>query len=308
MAKPEILDSYDRLIAQCITANDINRVHIAFGNTMTPAEVLYLEENLFRVGRHRPGPIRPDARFTVDDLKKFAREWIDDTRNDLKPVGKPRVEPFLRKDIRKSVTLFHSGDRPHGRSLLIALAGANHRFMMPVATLLQNLPAADLDVLVIRDGTRSGYTAGLEGLAPSIEELGAALPKVFDVSGYRRLLGLGVSAGGLPIIFLAMQMDFESVLACGPSGPSREKWQRPGFPSPVDTLLAAAREGKANRITIAYGAQSEKDRVSAEEIAGYVAINPVEVAIPGRDVRHNVLHPLHLIGKLPEFFAKHLAI
>ncbi len=37
-----LLESYYDLLAQCRTENDVNRVNIAFGNTMTPLEVIEL--------------------------------------------------------------------------------------------------------------------------------------------------------------------------------------------------------------------------------------------------------------------------
>lgn len=300
--------AYNQLLSQCRSVNDLNRIHIAFGNTMTPSEVLELEETLFVEGPYQVPTLRDDRAFSDDELRRIARIWIEGERADLKNVRKPLAEPFLRRDIRKSVTLYHNGEGASGRTLLIAFAGGNHRMMMPIPTLLQNLPAKSTDVLMVRDGTRSGYTSGLDGLAPSIEELGSAIPKMLDISQYDRLLGLGVSAGGLPIVLVALQMNFEAVLACGPGSPSREKWQRPGLPSPLETIRAAALDGSSRRITIAYGAQSETDRAAAMEIGGNIPIAMVEVSVPDRDVKHNVLHPLSMAGELPKFFEEHLGI
>lgn len=300
--------SYDGLIAQSRTVNDLNRIHVAFGNTMTPIEVLQLEETLFVDGVHQAPPLRDDRTFTNEELRRSCRAWIEEQRADLKRVGKAEAEPFLRRDIRQRVTLYHDGGSPQGRTLLMAFPGANHRLMMPIPTLLQNLPAKTVDVLMIRDGTRSGYTSGLDGLAPSIEHLGNAIPTILDIRGYDRLVGLGVSAGGLPIIMVALQLDFDAVLACGPSSPSRPNWQRPGIPSPVETLRKAAVDGRNRRITIAYGAQSEVDRDAAIEIAGHISVEPVEVSVSDFEVKHNVLHPLSIAGTLPTFFLRHLGI
>ncbi len=303
-----LLAHYDSLISQCRSENDLNRVHIAFGNTMTPDEVLHLDDVLFVDGVHAAPPLREDRKFSEDELKRIARVWIEDIRDDLKRVGKREAEPFGRRDLRKSVTLYTDGGSPHDKTLLLTLPGSNHRLMMPIPTFLQNVPAGTVDVLIIRDGTRSDYTEGLEGLAPAVEELGPALSKLVDISSYRRLAGVGVSAGGLPILLVALQLDFDAVLVCGGGSPHDPKWERPGRGSPADTLRKAASDGRTRHITVAFGAQSDPDRKSAADIAECIAVRPFEVAVEGAEVKHNILYPLSIRGLLPAFFAEHLGI
>lgn len=303
-----MLAQYNQLVGTFRSLNSLNFMHISYGNTITPLEVLELEQGLFVEGVHPMPALHPEAQFTHQDLRRISREWIDRMREDLKSVGKREAEPFGRRDLRKSVTLYSDGSAAEDKTLVIALPGANFRIMMPIATLLQNLNAATTDVMFIRDGTRSGYLRGLEGLAPAIEELGPELGRIIDLKSYRRVVGLGVSAGGLPILLVAMQLDFDAVLLCGAGSPMHPRWEGRGRPSPADTLRRAATDGKHRRITVAYGAHHAEDRSDAQDIASCIAVEPVEVSLPDYEVRHNILHPLSVRGTLPEFLNRHLGI
>lgn len=302
-----LLETYNGLVSQSRSLNDIHRINIAFGNTMTPQEVVELEESLF-VGDYTLPPMRDDRTFSDRELMVAAREWIEQTLTHLKLMRKAEAEPFLRRDVRKSVTLYSDGGDPDDKTLIIALPGANHRLMMPIPSLLQALPADRADVLFIRDGTRSGYRQGLEGLASSIDTLGPAIPRIIDISRYRRLAGLGVSAGGLPSLLLGLQMGSGAVLVCGGGSPNDPRWVRPGQALPADTLRAAAERGIDAKLTIAFGTHSDPDRASARDICACLGIEPLEVSSRSEEVRHNILHPLALDGLLPAFLADRLGL
>jgi hypothetical protein len=303
-----VLEYYNRLIGECRTLNGINSVHIAFGNTVTPSEVIQLSETLFVDGAHPSPQLHPAAAFSAEELRRAAREWIEEFRQDLRLVGKREAEPFGRRDLRKSVTLYTDGNNSADKTLVVTLPGANFRIMMPIATLLQNVDATKADVLFIRDGTRSGYLKGLEGLAPAIEEVGPELSRIIDLSAYKRVVGLGVSAGGLPILLVGIQMDFDAVLMCGAGSPMHPRWQGRGRPSPAETLRLAADGLKQMRITVAYGACHEDDRRDAQDIARCIDVEPLEVSLPDWEMRHNILHPLSIRGMLPAFLSRHLGI
>ena len=166
-----MLEHYNALLKKVITANDVNRIHIAFGNTVTPAEAVELKESLFVPGVHLLPEFRPEIKVTPDYIKAEGRLWIDQLFDGLHVIGKPDPEPFRRHDLRKSVTLFTDGGDRAGKSLLITLPGSNDRLMMPIPAFLQNLNASATDVLFIRDGTRSDYTAGLEGWPHRLQHL-----------------------------------------------------------------------------------------------------------------------------------------
>lgn len=302
-----MLEHIDALISQARSLNTLNRITIALGNTITPAEAVELSEQLFVPGVHDVPQLAEGARLTDEEVRTAGRAWIEGLIDGMRAVGKPDPELFARRDIRKSVTLYTDGGDRSRKSLLITLAGSNFRLMMSTPEFLQNLRAETTDVLVIRDGTRSDYTAGLEGLADSIATLGDGIRKLFPVHDYDRVVGVGISAGGLPIILLAVQMRFDAALACGAGSPFDKKWHETRV-DPGTILKRAAAEGFNKHLVAAYGAQSPTDRTSAVDLAGCLRVKPVEVAIAGVEVKHNILHRLSLRGELPAFFSKHLGI
>lgn len=302
-----MLDYIDWMTGQVRSINALNRMLIALGNTITPAEAVELREKLFVPGVHEVPTLMEGAQITANEVRRETREWIENVFVGLKAIGKADPEPFGRRDIRKSVTHYTDGGDRSRKTLLITLAGSNHRIMMPIPEFLQNLRAETTDVLIIRDGTRSDYTAGLEGLAVSIASLGEGIKALFPVDGYDRVVGLGVSAGGLPIILLAVQMHFDAALSCGGGSPFDKKWNGTGV-NPEAILRQAAKAGYNKRLVTAYGAQSVQDRASAADIARCLEVVPVEVARDDAEVKHNILHPLSVAGELPGFLAQHLGL
>jgi hypothetical protein len=302
-----MLKLYDELAGRARTMNQINLLHISLGNTITPSEAVFLYENLFRPGVHQMPALHADRTFTDNEFARAARDWIDKLMVDLRTIQKVDPEPFGRRDLRESVTLFTDGGPSADKTLLVTLPGGNFRLMMPIPTFLQNINAAKTDVLVIRDGTKSSYTAGLEGLAGSIGELGAGIRSLLDIEGYKRLAGIGVSAGALPIALVATQLDFDAVLCCGAGSPYHSKWENSAA-SPPAILREAARSGFNRRVVIAYGAHSAADATSAAEISELLTVEAVEVSVDDFQIEHNILHPLSTRRLLGEFFERHLGL
>ena len=303
-----MLEHYNDLIGQCRTINDVNRVHIAFGNTITPQEALLLHRTLFIDGLHSPPASHPDRMFGDAELKASARDWVDRLREAHDLIRKPIVEPFMRRDIRKSVTLYTDGGVPEEKTLLLTLPGANHRLMMPIASFLQNLPARSTDVVLIRDGTRSEFRGGLHGISDSLEGLAAGLPDLLGMSRYRRRSGLGVSAGGLPILIIGLQLGFDSVLASGAGSPFHPKWQRPGFPTVAERLRAGSVDGRLKHVVVIHGAQSQRDGESARDIASCIDAKVLPISYPGIDVQHNALYPMSIHGDRAAFLVRQLRL
>lgn len=301
-----MLQEYNRLIGQCTSLNGVNTIHIAFANTLTPSEVLALPNVLFVDGLHDAPVLNPERTFTDGELKLAARKWAEDLRADLRPVGKDAPEPFRRREIRKNVTLFSDGAAPDNKTLLLAFPGASHRMQMPVGPFLQNLDAASVDVAMVRDGTRRLYLKGIEGVGDSIEEVGDVLPGLLDMSRYRRVCALGASAGGLPLLVIALRLGIENIVVCGAISPFDPRMERSGSLPIAEVLRAANAAGRPKRVVAAFGSHSPKDRQAAEDIAGCVDAQLDEVSSPTYEFKHNVLHPLHREGRLVGYLEEHL--
>lgn len=302
-----LLETYYQHLSQVRSINSINQINIAYGNTMTPQEVVDLEGALFAPGHVVP-KLREDRAFSDAELKAVAREWIEDAFAHLRLVGKTEAEPFLRRDLRKSVTLYTDGGPASGKTLVVAFPGANNRLMMPVATLLQALDASKVDIVLIRDPTHSAYFEGLEDFADSRDGLFDALPSYLTFAAYARVSSLGVSAGGLPALLLASRLGLTAVLACGADSPLDRRLQERGGAAAAAALRSVAESSHRPHIAIAFGAQQPEDRDAATEIGGILGVEPLEISNAERDVKHNVLIPLAEEGRLSSFLAEHLGL
>ncbi len=301
-----MLDAYNRLVGQCRTLNQANQLHIALGNSMTPAEVVYLESTLFVPGEHTEPMLDPGSRFSIEELREHARDWIRRRHRDVLAAGKADPEPFLRRDLRKNATLFGDGNTPGDKILMLALPGANHLMMTTIPTFLQNLDASRVDVVVVRDGTRTKYLEGLAELADSLEELADKLPDWLGFSKYRRVVGVGVSAGSLPVLLAGLRAGIDDLLLVGPTSPYDPRWDARPFARVSDVLRTAAGDGRKRRITVAYGAQCDEDRIFAGELARLIDVSLVEISDPHTAVGHGALQPLALRGELGAFLTRHL--
>lgn len=301
-----MLDVYNRLIGQCRTLNQVNQLHIALGNSMTPGEVVYLKDTVFVPGEHPEPALHPERKFTMEELRDNARDWARRLFRDVASARKVTPEPFLRRDLHKSATLFTDGAPPTDKILLLALPGANHQMMTSVPTFLQNLDAGRVDMVIIRDGTRTRYLAGIEGLADSIEAFGDLLPEWLGFARYRRVAGIGVSAGSLPVLLAGLRAGIDDLLLVGPTGPYDPRWEGRPHDRASDVLKKAAADGRERRITVAYGAQCEEDRVYAGEIKSLINVTAVEISDPYQSVGHSALQPLALRGELGSFLVRHL--
>lgn len=302
-----LLETYNGLLSRAKTVNELNRINIAFGNTMTPQEVVDLEGALFTPGHVAP-QLREDRVFSDAELMAAAREWIEKAFAHLRLLGKADAEPFLRRDLRRSMTLYTDGGPANGKTLVVAFPGANNRLMMPVATLLQALDAPKVDIVLIRDPTHAAYFSGLEDFADSRDALFDALPSYLNFAAYARVSSLGVSAGGLPALLLASRLGLAAVLACGADSPLDPRLQKKGGGAAAAALRSAAESNHRTHVAIAFGAQHAEDREAATEIGGILGVEPLEITNADREVKHNVLFPLAKEGRLSSFLAEHLRL
>lgn len=299
----KLLDLYNARIVLARTLNEVNEIHIAFANSITPSEAVYLHGNLFVAGKHKAPALRADSRFTPAQLRDGARLWIDQLRATLADVGKSRTELFRRHELHDAVVLFSADRRKARRNLVLSFTGANQRLMMPIATFLQNFDCRTTDILYVRDSSRQGYRNGIPKLADDMAEIGPALLQLIDIAPYQRRVSIGVSAGGLPGLVAALRLGLDATLVCGGSSPLRGQFDRPDQPAFAEKLRGWREAAPEVRVVAAFGAQEPEDERAVEDLERCVAgTEPCRVALEGVEVKHNLLYKLSSAGKLAEFF------
>lgn len=189
---------YRKRIARCRTENQLNRVHIALENYITPAEVRY-----FAAALAEEPPDSPSGR------------WIARLRHFM-PTDAVRPVEFERRAARRDLTHYTADvGSPDQKTLILGFASKGHRLMLPMHCVLGCLNPELYDLLVLRDYSRLFFSKGIPGLGGDFFEALSNLRKQIDLSAYRNCVALGTSAGGLPALMAAMMLQLDRGISIG---------------------------------------------------------------------------------------------
>ncbi len=299
---------YDRVTAQCQTLNQLNAVHIALEVSMTPLEMLRLWSE---VQDGQPywtvGPVANTA-LPREKFKEAAQNWLNKLKGFHEMIGKPEPEPFERRELMKSVHLFSDGKPPDGKTLLLCLNGAGHMPMMPTGTFLQAIDARKVVVATLRDYRKTGYRAGIEGIGDTLQEVWAALPRLFHFEAYRRVTTIGISGGGLPAVMTAVALGLDAVVSAGGNSPIDPRWGLSDGSTGADFIKALKGPKLPEKIVAIHGSHAEPDKKAADDLAAILPAETIPIYMPGYEWGHNALYPMLVQGTLPGFLEEHLGL
>lgn len=269
-------------LAACTTQADHYRVQMHAENTLDPAAAMAL-------------------RARIDTLPVESHEWVRRLA-DMVLRNQPVAEPYRRHDLAETVC-FYEGQRPAGtpRSLVVAFTGAGQRLMLPVAPVLQGLPAARCDVLVLQDSARAAFLTGVPGYAADLPALAARLERDIPMAGYADRRCIGASSGVMaalafgPIIGAALSLGLGGMspaamrLAQAPGGLDRGLFRR---------MLAGASSGRT-RLVCAHGEGCQRDAVRGSLLA--MSIEACRVLVVAGVTHHGVVANLFLANAWRRF-------
>jgi len=319
----QLISEYAKLLQSCKTPNQVNGLHIQFENSMTPAEVF----ELAAAAAIAASPLGAGESTAVDDPHAqaslalrdtlssippthaaYALRWIANMQAFLSLSGKAGPEPYLRQRMGQYIALYSDGNDLPGKRLAICFAGAGQRMMMPVGVFLQHVDASQNDVLVLRDVARNGYRDGIPGIADSLEELIQVIGTNRKKT-YASVVSLGVSAGGMPAIWAALQLDLDKGVSVGGNSPADPRWQLwgdEGIKRPFDYYMA--RLTKPPNLLYIYGADRARDRDAATALSELLPVRTLAVGgNGGKPSGHNALYTLLQRGTLTAFLEEALS-
>jgi hypothetical protein len=300
-----VIDTFLRHIASATSLNSLNLAIIDAMNAMTPVEAVALTEIVYQDDWQFPGnlPEEKERAFT-----SVLRDTVGKSTRAMYKAGKPMPERYSRHTLTSGVRMF-TGQGPLGhRTLVVSFPGNGGRLMMPLPIILQHLPANSVDLVIVPDRIKANYRKGIPKLGDTVEE---ALVKLKEhlPNGYQRVVTLGTSSGGVPSLLAAAELSADMVLAVGAGHPDDERWEETRNVSKRQLLEAAAPRLANCRVTLAFGAQSPDDEISAEAIAAIIPhARKVSMAVPGVEVKHAALFPVANAGQLRPFFREHLGL
>lgn len=268
--------------APCRTEADFYRVQIAAETLLAPAEI---------------------AALAPEGLPAPARAWRDRIMAMLHAVA-PAIEPFRRRDLAESVTLFE-GEAATGvpRCLVVAFTGIAQRMNIPAAAFLQALPAASCDVVLLRDPARAAFLTGVPGYAPDLGALAtrlvADLPPGAHAGGLRCI---GASAGGAAALYFGLLAGARRAVSVDGAHPSalRLRFAPEADRGALDAAIAGV-EPRGTVLLSVHGASQAQDALRARLLAlGLPGTRSIGVAVEGG---HGLFGPLLAAGALRRFLA-----
>lgn len=301
---------YRRLTRGCQSLNQLNAVHLALEFRMTPLDVMSIWSGLMldaRPGwpeRARLWLLRRSARLPLlgktrlllrllaaRRLHTHQRVWISKHRRRLKLAGDMPPVPFVRRRLRRAVSLYEDGGDRHGKTLLICFSGNARRMMMPTPLFLQHIDPRAVSIGYLMTERHHGYRNGVLGVGDSLESAIDGLVDLLCLREYKRVAVAGASGGGLPAILAGLRLGADAVLAAGPNNPNDHRWAKfmndEGAASLFHRFMNDSRSMPA--IHLVHGADSKKDIEAAMAIASFIAVQSV-TSVSGAD--HGCLNQL----------------
>lgn len=220
--------------------------------------------------------------------------------------GAAILQPFAAEPIGPDACLYRGAPAPRGRRLMVLLTGRLQRPMLPLPVFLQRVPAAEWDVLLLRDSRLTHYRAGCLGLAEGFAALAAAVAE--RARPYAGALAFGTSMGGLAAVRLALRCATagRAMAAISVGGQPPDDFLRlfaevpppPAF-DPLCACLAPA--GPAGRpFVFVHAGGHERDGLIARSLAALSGGRAL--AVEGT-AAHGVLAELWHDGRLDGFLA-----
>lgn len=275
----------EQRLKQCKTAKEFDAAVDTLLLYKTPQQILTL------IARGFPGEARI-WNFSAYRRRRMRALLVRQLKRELATVGAAKL--WQRQVISPNMFLYSDpAASPANKTLLVGFGGNALRLMMPTYCVLAGLNPATYDLLLLRDPDRRHYEAGVSDLGANIMEIAKKLKDLADQGGYRHVMALGTSAGGLPAICVAILNDWDRVVTVGCDIPANH----PDFMK----CLAEGRAKSKLDLRLFYSDLVARDNEAALAVA---ELYPSAIKMVEREVdTHNLLYHLYRKGRLPQFFA-----
>lgn len=292
-----MLALYHRLAHRCQTRNQLNKVHIALENRMTPNELLELWRHYHRTKHANPLSLAAAKLLQKTKRALFAgntwasigsgaapgsqemgaREWTDKLQQKLLLAGNRSAADFARERLAHSAGRYSNGSPRHDKTLLFCFSGNAHRMMMPMPLFLQHLDPNEVDVVYLRTEKHAGYRTGIRGIGNCLPSSINHLMERCQVQDYARIAIAGTSGGGMPALLAALQMGAAAVIAVGANSPDDPRWEeyRQGG-NGADLFRHFIRDPETlPAIHLVHGADHPRDGIANQCIADYITVSSI---------------------------------
>lgn len=296
---------YERLIGACKTINQVNRVHIALENWMTPRQWQVLRAQLLQSPAYGflTTSAAADKPAAPGDIRYVQQQWLKSLQGMYDKSGQTSPQAYERRRLGRYVSLYkNAGEARSERTLVVCFTGAAQRMMCPLPVFMQHIDAAAHDVVLIRYPKGKGYRHGLEGVADSFEAAVEWLSRILPCQNYSRVVAVGASGGGLPAVLTSLRLGFDAALTFGAGHPGDKRWSDAlGYSGEVLVRRFFEQRQKKIPLFLVHGADMPTDRQAAEALGRLLPASIIEVKGTNVPVGHNSLYPLLTAKKLRGF-------
>ncbi len=272
----DLIEAFSR----CRLPTDFYRLQIPLECTASPSDFAFLQQ----------------AR---EQLPAPAQEWLSSVWQMMFSEVQA-LRPFVKQAVGDHVWRYAlTGSDAAGKDLLIAFADQAHRIFLPTAVILQHLPDAPMDVVLVQDPSRKFFLTGAAGYGKDLSEVLARLRSDLKPERYRRVICLGGSSGGAAALRAGVVLGAARAVALCGRLPSAEV-RAAATQRDVETLLSPCVGVDKSRTTLfcVFSALQSVDRAAAETLAGDGLARLVPVRGQGK---HNLLFSLLKQRRLARF-------
>lgn len=263
-------------------------------------ETLATPETMLRVIHHEHTPQRRRWLLAGSATRKLERRR-DEIRHSVTETVNAAISPadWRREQVTENADIFRLESDTAEKTLIVGFAGKFMRLMAPTYVFLCALDPKRHELLLLRDPSRL-YFSGIPGIGGTLEAVSRWLSDWVSNRGYRSVVGLGTSAGGIPAICVSILNEWPRVLAVGSDQPSRH----PHFSEVLSICGDRLNTRSATDVLLAYSGGKSRDVEAARQLS----VQFPQAALLGdeRYDEHALLYFLHQQGELRDFLAKRL--
>lgn len=267
--QPRIARLYERLTRHPRTPNQLNQLHIALENRITPAE----RDGLWAAMRSAGA--------------EAATTWLEGLCEQAGTAGQAATAPdFSRQSLGWGLRLYQGGGDPADKVLILAFSTRGERLMMPMPSLLQQLDSQRFDLLLVPDRSRSSYERGLPPLAESTQTLIEYLARLPVLKAYGSVRSMGSSGGGYAALLAAATLGLEMGVSFAGRFPAGRHWLR--FQRVWALRQARSRSGGAPLLAV-FGGPKTRDRKFAQAFVRGVGARSLAIDYVEGEAGHLIL-------------------
>ena len=132
-----MIEFYDSLTRGCRTLNQVNAVHIALSNSMTPLELVELRKALVDTDDYWCDFKSDAVPINRSAVRECARKWVLSYMALSNIDRSEQIERYKRDILHPNLLFYSDPSLPSDKTLLVCFSGAAQRMMIPTPVFLQ---------------------------------------------------------------------------------------------------------------------------------------------------------------------------